>query len=168
MGRPPGLIAELVRWRDKAARRGKPCTFNSDIIPDWLDAEVKAAMEAVGVDGAFSFLKQTDWAARAAAERRIKLKIQRVMKEYLDDAARAVEQGQQFDYAGMSADLQAAIQPELSQMIVGEALSVSADVGIAFDPAIINTDALRWAREYSYDLVQGLTNTTRNQISQVM
>jgi hypothetical protein len=168
MGPPPGLFAELSRWRDKATKRGRPCDFNSDIIPEWMAAEIKAAMDAVGVEAAFSFLKQVDWEARRQAERRIKRKIQAIMKEYQDKAQQAVERGQQFDYAGMADELRAAIQPELAQMVVGEALSVSADVGIIFDPAIINTEALRWAREYSYELVTGLTNTTRDQISQVM
>ena len=30
-----------------------------------------------------------------------------------------------------------------------------------FDPAVINVDAARWARQYSYDLVSKLTDTTR-------
>ena len=57
MGPPPGLFAELSRWKAKAERRGKQTHFNSNIIPDWLNAEVLAAQEAVGVEGAFSFLK---------------------------------------------------------------------------------------------------------------
>jgi len=125
-------------------------------------------MDVVGVEGAFSFLKQVDWTARAAAERRIKRKIQAVMKDYLDKAERAVRRGAEFDYDGMAAELRAAVQPELAQMVVGQALSTSADVGIVFDPTIINTDALRWAREYSYELVRGLTETTRRQISEVV
>jgi hypothetical protein len=168
MGPPDGLFRELGRWRDKATKRGRPCDFNSDIIPEWLSDEIKAAMDAVGVEAAFSFLKQVDWAARRQAERRIKRKIQSIMKDYLAKAERSVSRGQEFDYAGMADELRAAIQPELAQMVVGEALSVSADVGIIFDPAIINTEALQWAREYSYELVSGLTNTTRNQISQVV
>lgn len=124
-------------------------------------------MDAVGVERAFGFLKQTDWAARAAAERRIKRKIQAILKEYLNKAARAIEQGEQFDYAGMADDLQAAIQPELSAMVVDTALGVSVDVGIGFDPTIINTHALEWARNYSYELVTGLTETTRRQIAEV-
>ena len=69
MGPPSDLFAELSRWRDKATKRGKVCTFTSDIIPDWLNAEVMAAQEAVGPEGAFSFLKQTPLDVRMAAER---------------------------------------------------------------------------------------------------
>jgi len=45
-------------------------------------------------------------------------------------------------------------------------LRLSVDTGISFDPTIINTEALRWARDYSYDLVSGLTDTTRRQLQE--
>lgn len=125
-------------------------------------------MDAVGVERAFGFLKQTDWEARTATERRIKRKIQDIMKGYLADAAQAVQRGEEFDYDGMADALRAAIQPELAGMVVDAGLGVSVDVGIAFDPAIINTHALQWARTYSYELIKGLTETTRRQVSEVM
>jgi len=168
MGPPPDLFAELSRWKAKAIQRGKVTHFNSDIIPDWLNAEVVAAQEAVGVEGAFSFLKQTPLDVRMAAERRIKRKVQAILKERQAQAARAIEQGEQFDYEGLAEELRAAVQPELSALMVDNALRLSVEVGIGFDPAIINTEALRWAREYSYKLVTGLTDTTREVISEAM
>jgi len=168
MGPPPDLFAELSRWKAKAIQRGKVTHFNSDIIPDWLNAEVVAAQEAVGVEGAFSFLKQTPLDVRMAAERRIKRKIQAILKERQAQAARAIEQGEQFDYEGLADELRAAVQPELSSLMVDNALRLSVEVGIGFDPAIINTEALRWAREYSYDLVRGLTDTTRRQLQEAV
>ena len=168
MGPPPDLFAELSRWKAKAIQRGKVTHFNSDIIPDWLNAEVVAAQEAVGVEGAFSFLKQTPLDVRMAAERRIKRKVQAILKERQAQAARAIEQGEQFDYEGLAEELRAAVQPELSALMVDNALRLSVEVGIGFDPAIINTEALRWAREYSYDLVRGLTDTTRRQLQEAV
>ena len=168
MGPPPDLFAELSRWKAKAIQRGKVTHFNSDIIPDWLNAEVVAAQEAVGVEGAFSFLKQTPLDVRMAAERRIKRKVQAILKERQAQAARAIEQGEQFDYEGLAEELRAAVLPELSALVVDNALRLSVEVGIGFDPAIINTEALRWAREYSYDLVRGLTDTTRRQLQEAV
>ena len=168
MGPPSDLFAELGRWRSKAEKRGKTTHFNSDIIPDWLNAEVVAAQGAVGVEGAFSFLKQTPLDVRMAAERRIKAKIAAILKERKAQAARAIEQDEPFDYEGMAEELRAAVLPELSALVVDNALRLSVEVGIGFDPAIINTEALRWAREYTYDLVRGLTDTTRRQLQEAM
>ena len=168
MGPPEGLFAELGRWRDKAVKRGKVTHFTSDIIPDWLNAELVAAQEAVGPDAAFSFLRQVPLDVRMAAERRIKRKIQAILKGRKEAAARAVERGEEFDYDGLADELRAAVLPEMSNLVLDNALRLSVDTGISFDPAIINQEALRWARTYSQELVQGLTNTTRNQISEAV
>lgn len=166
MGPPSGLFAELGRWRDKATKRGKVTHFNSTIIPAWLNAELVAAQEAVGPEAAFSFLKQVPLSVRMKAEKEIKRKIQAILSKYESRAARAIKRGEQFDYAGMADELRAAVMPEISSLVLDSALRLSVDTGISFDPAVINTEALRWAREYSFDLVTGLTNTTRNQISE--
>ena len=168
MGPPPDLFAELSRWKAKAIQRGKVTNFNSSIIPDWLNVEVVAAQEAVGAEAAFSFLKQTPLDVRMAAERRIKRKVQAILKERRAQAARAIGQGEQFDYEGLADELRAAVQPELSALMVDNALRLSVEVGIGFDPAIINTEALRWAREYTYEWVTNLTATTRRQLQEVV
>jgi len=168
VGRPENLIAELTRWRDKAVKRGKVTTFNSDIIPDWLSAEIVAAQEAVGPEAAFSFLKQVPLSVRMAAERRIRNKVQEALEKYKRRAAQAVRRGEQFDYDGMADELRAAVLPELRELVLDNTLRLSVDTGITFDPAILNTEALRWAREYSYDLVRGLTETTRSQIAEAI
>jgi len=165
MGAPPGLFAELSRWRSKAERRGKVTHFDSDIIPDWLNVELVAAQEAVGTE-AFSFLKQTPLDVRMAAERRIKRKVQRILKQYKETAVQAIEGNEAFDYDGMAEELRAAVEPELAALVVDNALRLSVEVGIGFDPTIINTEAVGWAREYSYDLVHGLTETTRKQLQE--
>ena len=165
--RPEGLFAELGRWRDKAAKRGRVTPFESDIIPDWLNAEIVAAQEAVGPDAAFSFLKQVPLSVRMAAERRVQSKITGILAGRKREALQAAREGRAFDYEGLAEELRAAIEPELAELAVDGTMRLSAETGISFDPAIINEQAVRWAREYSFDLVQGLTNTTRNQIREV-
>jgi len=166
VGRPQDFFTELTRWRDKAAKRGKSCTFISDVIPDWFNAEVMAAQEAIGPELAFSFLKQMD-DARMAAERRLKRRIQEVLKEFEEKVARAVRAGRDPDYDKLFEQLRAALQPEIAALAVDEAMRTSADVGIVFDPTIINQMAVEWARDYSYELVTGLTDTTRKLVSGV-
>lgn len=38
------------------------------------------------------------------------------------------------------------------------------EIGIAVDWNLVNDDAVRWAREYSYELVTGITDTTRDRL----
>lgn len=166
--RPEGLFAELGRWRDKAAKRGKLTLFNSDIIPDWLNAEIVAAQAAVGPEAAFSFLKQVPLSVRMKAEKEIRRKIEKILAKYRNRAAEAVRGGDPFDYTGMADELRAAVLPELRSLVVDNALRLSVETGISFDPAIINQEALRWAREFSTEWSQGLTNTTRSQISEAV
>ena len=99
-----------------------------------------------------------------AAERRIKRKLAAVLAKYQRRAAQAVRRGESFNYDGMADELRAAVLPEMRNLTVDNTMRLSAEVGISFDPSVINTEALRWAREYTYDLVRGLNNTTRDQL----
>jgi len=168
MGPPDGLYEELARWRDKATKRGKATEFNSDIIPGWLNAELVAAQEAVGPDAAFSFLKQVPLSVRMAAERRIKRKIAEILAKHKRRAAQAIRRGDEFDYNGLADELRAAVLPEMRNLVMDNVLRLSVEAGITFDPTILNTEALRWAREYGYDLVSGLTETTRKQLQEAV
>jgi hypothetical protein len=103
-----------------------------------------------------------------AAERRIQRKIQRILAEYKEQAARAVQSGEPFAYEGLAEELRAAVLPELSSLVVDNVMRLSVETGISFDPAVINQEALRWARQYSYELVNGLTGTTRDQLGEAI
>jgi len=45
-------------------------------------------------------------------------------------------------------------------------LELTAETGITFDAAVISEEALSWARQYNYELVTGLTDTTRKLVQQ--
>lgn len=164
MGPPPGLFKELARWRDKAVKRGAATDFTSDIIPGWLHDELLEAQKTFGPEVTFSFLKQVPLSVRMKAEREIRRKIQKILAKYQERAARAIRRSEEFDYEGMADELRSAVMPELSALVLDNTLRLSVAMGITFDPAVLNSEALRWAREYSYDLVRGLTETTRNQL----
>jgi len=166
MGPPPDLFAELSRWRHKAEQRGKGCEFTSEIIPDWLNAELMAAQEVAGVD-AFSFLKASP-AERRRRERELAERLEEELAEFQERAAKDVEKGKEPDYAALALLLGAILTPFLQSIAVEEAMRVSVEMGIAFDPAVIGQEATRWAREYGYDLIRGLTDTTRNVVSEAM
>jgi hypothetical protein len=117
-------------------------------------------MDVVGVEGAFGFLKQVD-ANRLTIERRLQRELQEVFDEYEASILEDVQKKREPDYEEFGLALQAVLIPFFVSQFVEEALSVSVEIGIGFDPAIINTHALQWARTYSYELITGLTDTTR-------
>jgi len=60
--------------------------------------------------------------------------------------------------------LRAVLGPELVS-ITAQQLTFLSEVGIPFDIALVNAEAVEWATGYGYDLVTGLTNTTRTLVS---
>ena len=61
---------------------------------------------------------------------------------------------------------QGALQPELEKVFTAHALALIAEQSIGIDVAVINERAARWAREYSYQLVRGITDSTRTALQQ--
>jgi hypothetical protein len=124
-----------------------------------LADEVKAAMDVVGVDEAFSFLKQAD-PERMRRERKLKRELAQVFSEYEEQYLDAVERGEQpEDDDDLEKALAAALITILASTYVSEVLRTSAEIGIAFDPALISQHALEWARTYSYELISGFSTT---------
>lgn len=67
----------------------------------------------------------------------------------------------------MRAELQAAIRPVLERVYLAHAEALTHEFprtkqGIGIDWGIINERAATWSSKYSFDLVTGITNTTRN------
>lgn len=161
------LWSDLARWKAKAHKRGRSCDFTNSSIPDWLSVTVQAAMDEVGVERAFDFMKAIP-AARLAAERRLQAKIAEALAAYRKKVQAAIRSGDPINWDDLMAELRRAIQPELTALMTQQALRTSGGIGVGFDPAIINLDAARWARQYAYDLVTQLTETTRSLVSEVI
>jgi len=123
-------------------------------------------MGAVGVVDAFLFLKAQP-ETRDQIERRLRKKLDTIMSKWNPRVASAVRRGEQPDYDRIFEEMRAAIQPEVTALTTTEALRLSVDTGIVFDPAVINADAVEWARTYTYDLVTGITDTERKLVRQV-
>lgn len=159
--------ADLRRWREKARKRRKPCDFESEHIPHPVSAVVRAALDLVGVDAAFRFLRaQPD--TRDEAEARLRDRLAALLARYLRIYGDAIEEGQPLDYEGLGLELLGVIGLELTAIATEEALRAAVTVGVQFDPAVINTAAAKWAREYAYNLVRGITDTTRAAVSQAV
>jgi len=67
---------------------------------------------------------------------------------------------------GLFNELRAALGPELAAIMTQRSLELTAETGITFDAAVISEEALGWARQYNYELVTGLTDTTRKLVQQ--
>jgi hypothetical protein len=57
------------------------------------------------------------------------------------------------------------ILPALTRITTERLIRTLVDNPIQLDPAVINERALAWAREYGYDLIRGLTETTRRVVA---
>lgn len=57
--------------------------------------------------------------------------------------------------------LRSEIVPLLEQLFLAAAEEALTDIGIGVDWALVNQRAARWAREYGYELVHGITENTR-------
>jgi len=124
-------------------------------------------MDVVGIEDAFGFLT-VKAVSLTTAERRLQRQVAEVLGDFSDDALEAVQAGTQPDYKPLQDALAALFIPFLTGIAVQETMRVSVDVGIAFDPAVINTHAIQWARDYSYELIKGLTDTTRKVVSEAI
>lgn len=165
---PPELLADLSRWRRKCKDRDGLTEFRSAAIPPELAEAIKAVGGLRGWEEAFAFLPRLrDYALKREPDRtyedKLRRSIQAVLSARLDAVIAALEAGG--DAVGalgeLPAELRAAIQPVLVDAVVSEALAQMALVGLYADVAVVNDAALLWAQQYSYELVSGLTDTTR-------
>jgi len=162
----PAALSDLRRWRSKAGKRGAGVAFESAAIPPHVASALRTALDLVGQD-AFLFLRAQD-ASRDEVEARLRRKIEKVLKEHFAPFLDAILDRQNPAYDELRDDLFAAAGPALAAIAAEEALRLAAEVGVQFDPAIINQAAVEWARRYGFNLVTGLTDTTRQAVSQAV
>jgi SPP1 gp7 family putative phage head morphogenesis protein len=105
---------------------------------------------------------------RRAAERELERNVQDAFDEFASEALEAVEEKRQPDYGPLELALQSALIPFLVGQYTEQTLRVSADMGVAFDPAMINVDAANWARQYAGQLITDLMGTTRESVGEII
>jgi len=64
--------------------------------------------------------------------------------------------------------LQRTVTRHLTRIVYDEVIRLAIETGLSADPAVVSQAALEWAASYGYDLVRGLTDTTRDVISRVI
>ena len=160
---------DLARWRRKALRGDTQ--FVSGVIPAWVRAAIEARLGAgQDADAAFGpFLRAFD---KDRAETKLATRVGDVLRDVADKAARKVgsEDNEWVDEVLDAADkaLQSALAVELTAILVDVALDVGAGMGIPLDYDDILTEAAAWARDYTYSLVKGITDTSRARLQDII
>jgi HK97 family phage portal protein len=165
-GREAGeaMRSELRLWQRKAEKRGKIVGFESDLIPFGVKALVTQRLSD-DVDTAFAFLKAADY---DAAEEALQKRIAKALREAENVVLAAIEAGEDVDYTLIAEQMKRALQPQLVSIATEQTLRNALMLGIDFDIAVINEAALAWAQQYTYDLVKGITETTRKVVSKAI
>lgn len=154
-------LDDLRMWRAKVRKRGRPTGFESAAILPGVKALVTQRLTD-DLDTAFAFLKAADQdAAEAALQRRIA----KVLREAEDAMLTAIMAGETIDYDAFAMQMRTALEPQLVSIATEQVLRNALAIGIDFDVALVNEAALAWARQYTYDIVKGITETTRKVIS---
>ena len=140
-------------------------------------AEYRAALDAVlsavtTKDSRAYPAQRKAYNVKAAGEDVLQASIERILAEYQDVMVGYVKRGKaipQSVYNDMSAELQAVLEEHLSKVYIGGALTsqaaLSSGVAIGIDWAAPNVNAMAWAKQYTFDLVRGLEDTTKTQVA---
>jgi SPP1 gp7 family putative phage head morphogenesis protein len=157
------LLDDLRRWAVKTKKRGKPCEFDSEHISPTVRALI-ADRFANDWESTFDFLKTRPDNAEEK-ERRLQKAIAVVLAAALLVIVAHIEAGEDPELETLHANLRAAIEPILVAICIEAALRAVIETGVGLDVALLNAAALEWAHTYSYELIQGLTETTRQVVS---
>jgi len=159
-------LTELRRWRDKTRRRGKPTDWEPESISADLVAAIKAAQDVLAdPSDAFRFIKAVE-DSRLDAEGTLTGALGDVLDAWLKRFIRAINGGEEMPWDEFAAALDKALLPEMVSVMTEETLRQSIAVGVGLEVGTVNAAALEWARAYTFDLVKGLTETTRKTVSE--
>lgn len=107
-------------------------------------------------------------------ERQLDEIVQRILRSQMREVLEVIERGGDWQaaldrvYVGMAAELTAELGPPLLAGIVDSALINMAREGLDLDTAALGRRAAEFAERYTYDLVSGITDTTRDRLSSAM
>ena len=102
--------------------------------------------------------------------REVQQRIQPILAKYQSKIARLIRNGQATDdlLRKLFDELRAALGPEIAVITTERMMELVDEIGLGMDLAVISQEALTHAREYTYELVNGLDNTTRRLVREAM
>ena len=98
-------------------------------------------------------------------EKELQSQIGRLMDEYWGITTRNIAAGDTPTTDEVQKRLKAILQQRLADIAAQNAEERAAEIGIGFDPAAVDVAAEAWARDYSYSLIKGIDDTTRELVA---
>lgn len=102
---------------------------------------------------------------RDISEKRLQKALVELFDELSPDVAAKIERGEAVSDLELSNAFQKVIEPHLIEAATEEAIRLGAEFAFAWDTPVVNMAMVEWAKEYSYELVRNLTETSRKVIS---
>ena len=106
--------------------------------------------------------------AREAAEASLRAALEALFARMAPDVAARIAKGEMPSDEEIAQAFARVIEPELVETASEEFAKLGIEVGVQWDPALVNLEMTAWAREYSYGLVRGLTETTLKTLQSAM
>jgi hypothetical protein len=154
------MMADLQRWRQKSRRRAMlAAPFSSENIPQAVSEAVKLA----GFDWITRYVAKNKQPVQPdrAAEQALQKQIERILSENGENWATWIENGENVDITPMLDQMRSEMTTSLTKLAADQAIADAVGVGVDFDTVAINDAAFEWASRYSYELVKGIEDTTR-------
>lgn len=111
------------------------------------------------------------WKARQGLtddEARLQIAVAGVLGEFMNEAETAIRRGEEPDTSNLPTVLLAVLLPLLTTAVLRALQAQAETFGIDADPAELAQLAAAWAREYTYPLVSGITDTTTTLLRQAI
>lgn len=107
---------------------------------------------------------------RVYRRQEVQRKIQPILARYQEKLARLIRRGEatEAELIALFEELRAALGPEIAAITMEQAVALMEETGIVLDVAMVSEEAIRWARDYSYELVRGLDATTRKLLQEAV
>ena len=168
---------DLVRWRKVALKEAKAGNdpgkreFTSTEIPAELYYDIANGLLGADEEEVKAIFARPfeNAATKAAPDRAAELKLARriasILRNHWGLVAQDIADGETIDLAELERLLQAEIMTELADVATNQAMLDAEGIGVGFELGEINAAASEWARQYAYDLVRDLTETTRKVVS---
>ncbi len=102
---------------------------------------------------------------RDAAEKRLRDALVAMFEKVAPEVARKIAAGETVSDDDLAEAFRSVVEPELALIATDEGLRLGAEIGVQFDPAVVNAAAVEWSRQYTYGLVKDITATTRTVIA---
>jgi HK97 family phage portal protein len=106
--------------------------------------------------------------SREGTEESLRKALAELFEKTRPSVAASLRRGDPINWLAIDEAISSIITVELSEAATEETLRIARSIGVEFDPALINAEAVAWAKRYSFDLIRGLNDTSRKVVSNAL